>query len=41
MEIRKEIQGKIDILFKNNLIMKERLLNCNPEAIREIGSISL
>ena len=40
MEIRKEIQEKIDILFKNNLIMKERLLNCDPEAIREIGSIS-
>ena len=40
MEISKETQEKIDFLFKKNPLMKEKLLNCDPNAIREIGSIS-
>jgi hypothetical protein len=40
MSISKETQEKINLLFKNNPKMIERLYNCDAEAIREIGSIS-
>lgn len=38
MILSKEIQDTIKILFKNNPIMKEKLLSLDPDAIREIGS---
>ena len=40
MSISKETQGKINLLFKTNPEMIDRLCNCEAEAIREIGSIS-
>ena len=37
MGISKETQAKINILFKTNSEMKEKLLQCDVDAIREIG----
>ena len=37
MIISKKTQEKINILFKNNSEMKEKLYNCDADAIREIG----
>ena len=35
-----KLQTKIRTLFKNDVKTMELLLNCDPEAIRNIGSIS-
>ena len=40
MSVSKEVQEKINFLFKANPEMIERLYNCDVEAIREIGSLS-
>lgn len=40
MGISKEIQERINLLFKTNSEMKEKLYKCDPEAIREIGMLS-
>ena len=40
MNTSKELQEKINLLFKNNKELKERLLAGDADAIREIGSIS-
>ena len=40
MNISKELQEKINLLFKNNEELRERLLSGDANAIREIGSIS-
>ena len=39
MSVSKEIQEKINLLFQTNPEMKDRLYNCDAEAIREIGSL--
>ena len=40
MSIPKEIQERINLLFKTNSEMKEKLYKCDAEAIREIGMLS-
>lgn len=40
MKTSKEIQERINLLFKNNKELKEKLLAGDANAIREIGSIS-
>ena len=40
MGISKETQDKINLLFKTNSEMKEKLLQCDADAIREVGSLS-
>ena len=40
MGISKETQDKINLLFKTNSEMKEKLLRCDADAIREVGSLS-
>jgi len=40
MGISKEIQERINLLFKTNSEMKEKLYKCDAEAIREIGILS-
>ena len=40
MSLSKETEEKINFLFKNNPEMKDKLCNCDAEAIREIGSLS-
>ena len=40
MGISKEIQERINLLFKTNSKMKEKLYKCDAEAIREIGILS-
>lgn len=40
MSASKETQEKINLLFKTNPEMRDRLYNCDAEAIREIGSLS-
>lgn len=40
MGISKEIQERINLLFKTNSEMKEKLYKCDTEAIREIGMLS-
>lgn len=40
MSISKETQDKINLLFKNNPEMIEKLYNCDAETIREIGILS-
>ena len=40
MNISKELQEKINLLFKNNEDLREKLLVGDANAIREIGSIS-
>ena len=40
MSVSKETQEKINLLFQTNPEMKDRLYNCDAEAIREIGSLS-
>ena len=40
MKISEELEAKITILFKNNNELKEKLLSGNPDAIREVGSMS-
>lgn len=40
MSISKEIQEKINLLFKSNPEMLEKLYECDAEAIREIGILS-
>lgn len=40
MSVSKETQEKINLLFKANPEMIDRLYNCDAEAIREIGSLS-
>ena len=40
MSVSKETQAKINLLFKTNPEMRDRLYNCDAEAIREIGSLS-
>ena len=40
MSISKEIQERINLLFKTNSEMKEKLYKCDAGAIREIGRLS-
>ena len=40
MELSKEIQEKINLLFKTDSEMKEKLYECDADTIREIGRIS-
>lgn len=40
MSIPKKTQERINLLFKTNPEMIEKLYNCDAEAIREIGSLS-
>ena len=40
MGISKGTQEKINLLFKANSEMITKLYNCDPDAIREIGSLS-
>ena len=40
MGISKEIQERINLLFKTNSEIKEKLYKCDAEAIREIGMLS-
>ena len=40
MSVSKETQEKINLLFKTNPEMIDRLYNCDAEAIREIGNLS-
>lgn len=40
MKASKEIQERINLLFKNNKELREKLLAGDANAIREIGSIS-
>jgi hypothetical protein len=40
MSISKETQERVNLLFKTNPEMLEKLNKCDVEAIREIGSIS-
>ena len=40
MSISKETQERINLLFKTNPEMIEKLYKCDAEAIREIGSLS-
>ena len=35
-----ETEEKIKLLFKNNIQMRDRLLACDADAIREVGSIA-
>ena len=40
MNISKELQEKINLIFKNNEELRKRLLVGDANAIREVGSIS-
>ena len=40
MSISKETQQKINLLFKNNPEIIEKLCNCDAEIIGKIGSLS-
>ena len=40
MSFSLETTEKIKILFKNNIQMRDRLLVCDADAIREVGSIA-
>lgn len=40
MIVSKETQEKINFLFKTNPEIADKLSNCDPEAIREIGILS-
>ena len=40
MSVSKESQERINLLFKSNPEMIEKLYKCDVEAIREVGSLS-